>query len=85
MRTFISSALLRRAHASSVQKRVDAYLKELRDFHLKDIEQRVRAHALAEGTDDREMLEQLVELSNERRAVRGRDENLNEEGADHGF
>ena len=88
---FISSALLRRAPVPNLQKRVDGCLKKLRNFHLQDLEQRVRSHALAEGADERETLEQLVKLSNERRALRGRDvadthdENLNEEGVDNEF
>ncbi|MDE0682976.1 MAG: DNA primase [Candidatus Poribacteria bacterium] len=88
---FISSALLRKAPAPNLQARVDGCLKKLRNFHLQDLEQRVRSHALAEGADEMETLEQLVKLSNERRALRGRgvqdthDENLNEEGVDNGF
>lgn len=87
---FISSALLRRIPPNP-QARVDGCLKKLRNFHLQDLEQRVRSHALAEGADERETLEPLVKLSNERRAVYRRDvtdthdENLNEEGADNGF
>ena len=88
---FISSALLRKTPAPNLQARVDGCLKKLRNFHLQDLEQRVRSHALAEGADEIETLEQLVKLSNERRALRGRgvpdthDEILNEEGADNGF
>ncbi len=88
---FISSALLRTAPAPNPQARVDGCLKKLHNFHLQDLEQRVRSHALAEGADERETLEQLVKLSNERRALRSRgvdnthNENLNEEGVDDGF
>ena len=88
---FISSALLRKTPAPNPQARVDGCLKKLHNFHLQDLEQRVRSHALAEGADEMETLEQLVKLSNERRALRGRDvgqthdENLNEEGVDNGF
>ena len=88
---FISSALLRKTPVPNLQARVDGCLKKLRNFHLQDLEQRVRSHALAEGADEIETLEQLVKLSNERRALRGRDvadthdENLNEEGVDNGF
>ena len=88
---FISSALLRKAPAPNLQARVEGCLKKLRNFHLQDLEQRVRSHALAEGADEMETLEQLVKLSNERRALRSRDagdthnENLNEEGVDNGF
>ena len=91
LNAFISSALLRKAPAPNLQARVDGCLKKLRNFHLQDLEQRVRSHALAEGADEMETLEQLVKLSNERRALRGRDgadthdENLNEEGVDNGF
>ena len=87
---FISSALLRRI-LPNPQAIMDGCLKKLRDFHLQDLEQRARSHARAEGTDEIETLPQLVELSNERRALRSRDvrnthdENLNEEGVDNGF
>ena len=70
---FISSALLRKAPAPNPQVRVDGCLKKLRNFHLQDLEQRVRSQAHAEGVDEMETLEQLVKLSNERRALRGRD------------
>ena len=88
---FISSALLRKAPAPNPKARVDGCLKKLRNFHLQDLEQRVRSHARAEGADEMETLEQLVKLSNERRALRSRDiedthdEILNEEGVDDGF
>ena len=88
---FISSALLRRAPAPNLQARVDGCLKKLRNFHLQYLEQRVRSHALIKGADERETLDQLVKLSNERRALRSRDvadthdENLNKEGVDNGF
>lgn len=64
---FISSALLRKAPAPNPQARVDGCLKKLRNFHLQDLEQRVRSHARAEGADEREILEQLMRLSNERK------------------
>ena len=82
---FISSALLQKAPAPNPQARVDGCLKKLRNFHLQDLEQRVRSHALAEGADERETLEQLVKLSNERRALRRQNENLNEEGVANEF
>ncbi len=88
---FISSALLRKTPAPNLQARVDGCLKKLRNFHLQDLEQRVRSHAIAEGADEMETLEQLVKLSNERRALRDRDvphdrhENLNEEGVENEF
>ena len=87
---FISNALLRRV-APSLQARVDGCLKKLYYFRSQDLEQRVRSNALAGGADDMEILEPLVKLSNERRALDGRDvadprdENLNEEGVDNGF
>jgi len=67
LRAFISSALLRKAPAPNPQARVDGCLKKLRNFHLQDLEQRVRSHARAEGADEREILEQLMRLSNERK------------------
>lgn len=84
---FISSVILRRTPPPNLlQARVDGCLKKLRHFLLRDLEQRVRSHALAQGADERETLEELVKLSNQRRALRNRDaagtheENLNEGG-----
>ena len=80
---FISSAILRKA-PPNLQARVDGCLKKLRHFLLQDHERRVRSHALAEGADEMEILEESVKLSNQRRALRDRDtmdsrgENLNE-------
>ena len=73
LNVFVSSALLRRTPPPNLQARVEGCLKKLRNFHLQDLEQRVRAHARAEGADEREILEQLMKLSNERRALYGRD------------
>ena len=72
---FISRALLQKAPAPNPQARVDGCLKKLRNFHSQDLEQRVRSRALAEGADEMEILEQLVKLSNERRALRRQNEN----------
>ena len=91
LNALVSSVLLGRTPPPNLQARVNGCLKKLRNFHLQDLEQRVRSHALAEGADERETLEQLVKLSNERRALprreaeRTHDENLNEEGVDNGF
>lgn len=91
LNAFVSSVLLGRKPPPNLQARVNGCLKKLRNFHLQDLEQRVRSHAVAEGADDRETLKQLVKLSNERRALprreaeRTHDENLNEEGVDNGF
>ena len=71
--TFISGALLRKTPPPNLQVRVEGCLKKLRNFHLQDLEQRVRSHALADGADEMEILEQLVKLSNDRRALRSRD------------
>ncbi len=73
LNAFVSSVLLRKTPPPNLQARVEGCLKKLRNFHLQDLEQRVRSHALAEGADEMETLEQLVRLSNERRALRGRD------------
>jgi len=82
---FISRVLLRRTPPSNFhQSKVDGCLKKLRGFYLQDIEQQVRSHALAEGADEMETLEELVKLSNERRALHTRsaealyDTNLNQ-------
>ena len=69
---FISGVLLRRT-PPLMQARVDGCLKELRTFLMSDLEQRFRSSAQAEGADEIETLEQLVKLSNERRALRNRD------------
>lgn len=73
LNALVSNVLLRETSLPNLQARVDGCLKKLRNFHLQDIEQRVRSHALAEGANERETLEQLVKLSNERRALRSRD------------
>lgn len=73
LNAFVSSVLLRKTSPPNLQARVEGCLKKLRNFHLQDLEQRVRSHALAEGADEMETLEQLVRLSNERRALRGHD------------
>lgn len=66
----ISNTLLRRTPPPNVQQaRVEGCLSKLRDFLLQDREQRVRSNALAEGTDEMIILKELVELSNERRAL----------------
>ena len=69
----ISSMLLQKAPPPNLQVRVEGCLKKLKHFLLQDLEQRVRSHALAEGADDMETLEELVQLSNQRRALRDRD------------
>ena len=84
---FISGIILQRTPPPNLlQARMEGCLKKLQHFLLRDLEQRVRSHALAEGTDERETLEELVKLSNQRRAwhnrdtVDTRDENPNEGG-----
>ena len=67
---FVSNALLRRTPPPNLlQARVNGCLNKLRNFLLQDLEQRIRSHALAEGTDEVETLKELVELSNQRRAL----------------
>ena len=66
---------------------MEGCLKKLQHFLLQDLEQRVRSHALSEGADEMETLEELVKLSNQRRALRDRGtmgtrgENPNEGGS----
>ena len=72
LRAFISSAILRKV-PPNLQARVDGCLKKLRHFLLQDHERLVRSHALAEGADEMEILEESVKLSNQRRALRDRD------------
>ena len=73
LRAFISSAILQKTPPPNLQARVDGCLKKLQHFLLQDLERRVRSHALAEGADEMETLEELVKLSNQRRALRDRD------------
>lgn len=68
LRAFISNALLRKT-PPNLQARVDGCLRKLRHFIFKDMEQRVRSHALAEGADEFETLKELVKLSDQRRAL----------------
>ena len=81
---FISGVLLRKTPPPNLQARVDGCLNKLRTFLMRDLEQRVRSSARAEGADEIETLEQLVKLSNERRALSNRDaedapnENIND-------
>ena len=85
LNAFVSSALLRRTPPPNLQARVEGCLKKLRNFHLQDLEQRVRAHARAEGADEIEILEQLMKLANERRALHGRDvEDTHDENPNEG-
>ena len=70
LRALISNTLLRRTPPPNLQQaRVEGCLSKLRDFLLQDREQRVRSNALAEGADEMTILKELVELSNERRAL----------------
>ena len=69
LKAFISNALLRRTPPPNLKARVDGCLNKLRNFLLQDLEQRVRSHALAEGSDEMETLKDLVELSKQRRAL----------------
>ena len=83
----ISSMLLQKTTHPNLQLRVEGCLKKLKHFLLEDLEQRVRSHALAEGADEMKTLEELVKLSNQRRALRDRDivdshgDSLNEGGS----
>ena len=69
LRALISNALLRRTPPPNLQARIDGCLSKLRNFLLQDLEQRVRSHALAEGSDEIETLKELIKLSNQRRAL----------------
>ena len=72
-----------RRHANLLQARIDGCLNKLKDFLLQDLEQRIRSHALAEGTDEVETLKELVKLSNQRRALTGQPSE--KEQINHGF
>ncbi len=69
LKALISNALLRRTPPPNLKARVDGCLTKLRNFLLQDLEQRVRSHALAEGSDEMETLKELVKLSKQRRAL----------------
>ena len=73
LNAFVSGVLLRKTPPPNLQARVDGCLKKLRNYLMRDLEHRVRSSALAEGADEMETLEQLVKLSNERRALSNRD------------
>lgn len=84
VRGFISNALLRRTPPPNLLRaRVDGCLNKLKNFLLHDLEQRIRSHALAEGTDEVETLKELVKLSNQRRALTGQPSE--KEQVNHGF
>ena len=84
VRGFVSNALLRRTPPPNLlQARVNGCLNKLKDFLLQDLEQRIRSHALAEGTDEVETLKELVKLSNQRRALTGQPSE--KEQINHGF
>ena len=70
---FISSTILHKTSPPNLQARVEGCLKKLRQFLLRDLEQRVRSHARAEGADEMETLKESLKLSNERRALYNRD------------
>ena len=73
LRGILSNALLRRTPPPHLlQARIEGCLNKLRNFLLQDLEQRIRSHALAEGTDEVETLKELVKLSNQRRALTAR-------------
>ncbi len=69
LRALISNVLVSKTPPPNPRARAEGCLKKLRHFLLKDIEQRVRSNALAEGADELETLKELVELSNQRRAL----------------
>lgn len=72
LKGFFSNALLRRTPPPNLLRaRVEGCRNKLKNFLLQDLEQRIRSHALAEGTDEVETLRELVKLSNQRRALTG--------------
>ena len=66
-KSIISNAILRRPPPPNSKARVDGCLQKFRQFLLLDTEQTIRSKALTQGDDDIDTLEQLVELSNQRR------------------
>ena len=66
-RSIISNAILRRPPPPNPKARVDGCLQKFRQFLLLDREQSIRSKALSQADDDIDTLEQLVELSNQRR------------------
>lgn len=63
----ISNAMLRKPTPPNSKARVDGCLQKFRQFLLLDMERTMRSEALTQGDDDFDTLEQLVELSNQRR------------------
>ena len=68
LKNIISNALINKKDFPNHNARIKGCLNRLKSFIVQDIEQRVRADALAEDGNYLEPLEKLTELSNQRRA-----------------
>ena len=69
LKSIISNALISKKNIPNYHVRIKGCLNKLKSYMIQDLEQSVRSNAFAEGNDDLEKLKELVELSNERRAV----------------
>ena len=68
-RSLISQVLLNNQKPPNVEARIMGCIKRLNQFMLLDLEKQVRSDALGQGKDNTDILEELVQLSNRRRAV----------------
>ncbi len=69
IKEMISRALLQRTIPPNLRTRVDGCLKKLKDFLLWDVERERRSTALRQGNNNKDILAELVELSNRRRRL----------------
>ena len=68
-RSLISQVLLNNQKPPNVEARIMGCIKRLNQFMLLDLEKQVRSNALGQGKDNTDILDELVQLSNRRRAV----------------
>ena len=67
----MSKAVLQKTIPPNLSTRVEGCLKKLKDFLLWDVERKRRSVALTQGSDNKDTLAELVELSNRRRRLAG--------------
>ncbi|MDE0505892.1 MAG: DNA primase, partial [Candidatus Poribacteria bacterium] len=66
-KAIISNAIIQQRTPPNSKAKVDGCLRKFRQYLLLDMERTLRSDALTQGDDDIDTLEQLVELSNQRR------------------
>jgi len=67
-KSIISNALIRKKNIPNPSARIAGCIRELKCYIVRDIEHRIRTKAQTEDGGDFDTLQQLVELSNQRRA-----------------